>query len=210
MTNPRMSGRLRPAGPPRRSVLRGMLLCARFRPEGLQQFGDTTHAFISSLLPLILFPLMRAVLLPSDAGGLPRGTILLATIIAVLATAVLSHLMATLFRKEGLWKRYATAVNWNTWVLQLGVMAALVAFSGLVAAGMNPKIAVVASFAALAAYALWLQVFLARHGLLLSRGRAVMLVLAVNAGAAALVVGPELASEALMQGEGPAGAGVQA
>jgi hypothetical protein len=50
-------------------VLRGMLLCARFRPEGLAQFGDTSGAFLSSLLPLILFPLLLAVLQRPRAAG---------------------------------------------------------------------------------------------------------------------------------------------
>jgi len=191
-------------------VLRGILLCARGRPEGLAQFGDTSQAFVSSLIPLILFPLLRAVLLPAG-DGLPRGTILLATITAVLATAVLSHLMAQVFRQEPRWKRYATAVNWNTWVLQFGVMAALVAAAGLASAGMNPKMALIASFVALAVYALWLQFFLARHGLSLSRVRAVLLILAVNAGTAALVVVPELAWQAIeREGASPAAGGMQA
>jgi hypothetical protein len=183
-------------------VLRGMLLCARFRPEGLAQFGDTSGAFLSSLLPLILFPLLHAVLLRPRAGGPPAGTLLFATITAVLATAVLSHTVAQFFHKESLWKRYATAVNWNTWVVQLGAELALLAFSGLAAAGINPTTAFIGSFAALGLYALGLQFFLARHGLLLTRRRAVILVLAVNLGAAALAVAPELASQALTQDDG--------
>jgi hypothetical protein len=205
-----MSRRAPSSGPARLSVLRGVLLCARGRPEGIAQFGDTSQAFVSSLIPLIVFPLLRAVLIPSG-DGLPRGTILLATVTAVLATAVLSHLMAQVFRQEPRWKRYATAVNWNTWILQFGVIIALVAATGLAAAGMNPKMALIGSFVALAVYALWLQFFLARHGLSLSRVRAVLLILAVNAGTAALVMVPELAWQVIDRvGATPSTGGVQA
>jgi hypothetical protein len=205
-----MSRRAPSSGPARFSVLRGILLCARGRPEGIAQFGDTSQAFVSSLIPLIVFPLLRAVLLPAG-DGLPRGTVLLATITWVLATAVLSHLMAQVFRQEPRWKRYATAVNWNNWILQFGVIVALVAATGLASAGMNPNIALIASFAALGAYALWLQFFLARHGLSLSRGRAVLLILAVNGGTTALVMVPELAWQAIDRaGAAPSAGGVQA
>jgi len=76
---------------------------------------------------------------------------------------------------------------------------------------MNPKMALIGSFVALAVYALWLQFFLARHGLSLSRVRAVLLILAVNAGTAALVVVPELAWQAIeREGGSPAAGGMQA
>ncbi|GAN77988.1 hypothetical protein [Acidisphaera rubrifaciens] len=196
-----MSG---PVAPPRRNVLRGIVLCAIGRREGLEWFGDTRHAFISSLLPLLLFPLLRAVLLPPGQSEVPRGTLLLATITVVLASAVLSHLMATWFRREPLWLRYATAVNWTTWVLQLAVLLAIVATAGLASAGLPPTVALIACFAAVGLYGLWLQWFLARHGLRLGPGRALLVVLAVNAGAAALVAVPEVALREAMLLNGPA------
>lgn len=193
-----------PAPPPRRNVLRGIVLCALGRPEGLDWFGNSRHAFISSLLPLLLFPLLRAVLLPPGQSEVPRGTLLLATITVVLASAVLSHLMATWFRREALWLRYATAVNWTTWVLQLAVLLAIMATAGLAAAGLPPQAALVGCFAVVGIYGLWLQWFLARHGLRLGPGRALLVVLAVNAGAAALVAVPELALREAAQLGGPA------
>lgn len=193
-----------PAPPPRRNVLRGIVLCALGRREGLDWFGNSRHAFISSLLPLLLFPLLRAVLLPPGQSEVPRGTLLLATITVVLASAVLSHLMATWFRREALWLRYATAVNWTTWVLQLAVLLAIMATAGLAAAGLPPQAALVGCFAVVGIYGLWLQWFLARHGLRLGRGRALLVVLAVNAGAAALVAVPELALREAAQLGGPA------
>jgi hypothetical protein len=71
--------------------------------------------------------------------------------------------------------------------------AVLVVLAGfLVQAGMPLRSSVILLCCALLAYAFWLHWFLARHGLALPAGRAVLLVVLVNLATILLVGGPQL------------------
>ncbi len=111
-------------GPRRGNIVLGMLLLARGKAEGFDQFGYTLQAFLSSLAPLIAVPVVGYLLLaahggePARAGGeLGALSDLLATICALLAPAVLSYELAKLWRRQALWLRFATALNWSQWVI---------------------------------------------------------------------------------------------
>ena len=181
---PQVSGPLKP--------LLGMVRLARGRVDGLAQFGDTPQAFLASLAPLLAFPIVGAGLMLTTDGPIRALATLLATIVAQLAPAVLSHALARAWSRDGLWLRYATAFNWCQWALPLAAMALLVVLQiarrlGLPAAAADQTLVV-----ALAAYGLWLNWLLARHGLSLSRGRAVGLVALTNLGTIVLAIGPRL------------------
>ena len=189
-----MSGRLRGQRPGAQTILRGVLLLARGRAEGLRQFGDTPQAFLASLAPLIAFPLVGYLLLAAGGHGTAAIAGLLGTLCALLAPPVISFELARWWGRQHLWLRYATAVNWCQWAIPLLASALLLVVYPVLAQLLSDNAAGVAVIAAIAAYALWLHWFLARHALALSGARAALLVGLVNLGTALLVLGPRLLS----------------
>jgi TRAP-type mannitol/chloroaromatic compound transport system permease large subunit len=117
---------------------------------------------------------------------------LLATLVALLTPAVVSHGAARLWRREGAWLRYAVAVVWCQWVMPPALLAAVVLSGVLVGLGVPDDDAELLGALALLAYALALNCFIARHALDLSRWRTVALVAMVNGGTGALVATPVL------------------
>jgi hypothetical protein len=187
-----MSGRLRQQHPVRGSILRGILLLASGRAEGLRQFGDTPPAFLASLAPLIAFPLVGAALMLAQGDAVPAATAFLSTLCALLAPPVLSYELARLWHREQQWLRFATAFNWCQWAIPvLAAMLLIVVYPGLAEAA-GPGTAEIIVIAAIAFYALWLHWFLARHALVISVYRAALLVLLVNLGTLIVVLGPRL------------------
>ncbi len=174
------------------NILLGVARLARGRADGLALFGDTTQAFLASLAPLVAFPLVGGVLLLADGGGLPALSDLLGTLCALLAPPVISWWFARRWRREALWTRFATAFNWCQWAIPAIASLLLLALGVLMTAGLPNTVAGVAVILGMVGYGLWLHWFVARQGLDLSPGRAVVFVLCVNFGTAAIVVVPRL------------------
>ena len=86
-----------------RNLLRGVVLLCRGRVEGFDEIGTGAQDFLSSLAPMIAFPLVGSLLMLSR--GLPRdaATDFLATLCAVLAPPVISHALARYWRREAMW-----------------------------------------------------------------------------------------------------------
>lgn len=176
--------------PPGLIPLRGVLLLARGRAEGLARFRDTPEGFLASLASLLAMPLAGAVLLLLGGGVVQAAALMLLALVSQLAPPVLSHALARAFGRTEGWLRYATAYNWCQWAV-LAVMAALLLVLGVVT-GASPA-AVIGSPAfgyAAGGYAMWLHWVLARHGLGLPGWRAAALVLLVALGTMILVIGP--------------------
>ena len=190
-----------PPGPkaPGLRPLLGMLRLARGRVDGLEQFGDTAQAFLSSLAPLLAFPIVGALLLLLSDGPVKALATLLVTLVVQLAPAVLSHALARFWGREGRWMRYATAFNWCQWALPLAAMALLIVLQAGMQLGLPEGAADFALLLGLGAYGLWLNWLLARHGLGLSRFRAALLVALTNLGTVLLVAGPGLIARALAE-----------
>ncbi len=184
-------------GAPALRPLRGMLRLARGRVDGLAEFGDTPQAFLSSLAPLLAFPIVGALLLLASDGPVKALATLLVTLVVQLAPAVLSHVLARRWGREDAWMRYATAFNWCQWALPLAAMALLVVLQIGMQLGVAEGTADAVLLAGLGAYGLWLNWLLARHGLGLPGGRAALLVAATNLGTAALVAAPGMVARAL-------------
>ncbi len=174
------------------NILLGVVRLATGRADGLAQFGNTTQAFLISLAPLIAFPLVGSALLIVNGGGLPALSDLLATLCALLAPPVLSWWFARLWQREAVWLRFATAFNWCQWAIPVMASALLVVLGLLMAAGLPNSVAGVVAVLGLVSYGLWLHWFLARRGLGVSVARAVLFVVCVNLGTAALILGPRL------------------
>jgi hypothetical protein len=187
-----MSGGLRRQPPVRANILRGILLLARGRAEGLRQFGDTPAAFLASLAPLIAFPLVGAGLMLAHGDGLSALTEFLATICALLAPPVLSYEPAQWWHREEQWLRFATALNWCQWAIPVLAALLLTLVYPTLAATISAEAAGIIVIAVVGCYALWLHWFLARHALVISALRAVLLVVWVNLGTVVLVIGPRL------------------
>jgi len=176
----------------RPNVLRGIVRIARGRADGLDQFAGTQQGFLTSLAPLIAFPLVGTVLMLLNGGGAPAITDLLATVAVLLAPPVLSYELARLWGRQAYWLRFATAFNWCQWLLPMLASVLLMGLGLLLRTGLSEQTATGALVLALGGYALWLHWFLARHGLALSPFRAAILVVVVNLGTALLVLAPRL------------------
>jgi hypothetical protein len=186
-----MMGQGMNAKPGRANILRGVLLICRGRAEGLAEIGAGPDAFLSSLAPMIAFPLVGCLLMATQGRVLDAVTDFLASVIAILAPPVFSFSLSRRWGREAGWFRFATAFNWCQWVLPvLGV--ALVVLAGiLVQLGIPLRPVVIGVCCLLLLYAFWLHWFLARHALGLPVGRAVALVVIVNVLTIALVAGPQ-------------------
>jgi hypothetical protein len=190
--------------PPRRDwerqsplrVLRAMTLCARGRVEGIALFGDTIASFLTSLAPLIAFPLVATLLQISAHPGSPEALSAAVTFLqaldALLVLPVISHALARRWGREEQWLRYATAANWCHWLLEGSFVLAFFAVAVLAGLGMPAGALLKPFLLAAMAYSLWLQFFLVRRGLGVAGGRAVLLVIAGNVVAGMLIAGPAL------------------
>jgi hypothetical protein len=177
---------------PRKNVLLGILRVARGRADGLSYFGSSPQAFLSSLAPLMAFPLVGALLGLFTEGPRRALTGLAMTICALLTPAVVSHELAHRWDRGDAWARFATAFNWCEWILPVLACLIMVPLSVAIGAGMDETTASFVLVSCLGAYGLWLHWFLARKALTLSRFRAVLLVFLVNLGTALVVMGPRL------------------
>ena len=184
---------------PRRSVIRGVFRLARFQPQGFAEFGATRQAFLNSLAPLVAFPLVGGALILLSGGGLSVVTDLLATLIALIAPAVIAATLAGRWQRAEWWPRYAVAFNWSQWAVPVVALALLMATGVLRRMGLGEAQAAIAVLFAIAAYGISLHWFLARHGLGLSKGRTTLLVIAINLGTVTLVMVPRIIAAVLTQ-----------
>lgn len=179
-----MNGRFNP--------MLGVARVALGRADGLQRFDGTVQSFLTSLAPLIAFPLAGALIELLRAGLLPALSLILVTLVAQLAPPVLSHALAVRWGREHLWLHYATAYNWCYWALPAVLAVLMVVFGMATGAGLPQMVGAQGVVVGLAAYSLWLHWFLARHALALSRAKAALVVVAVNVGTIILAFGPGL------------------
>jgi hypothetical protein len=177
---------------PRKHILLGILRVARGRPDGIGCFGSTPQAFLSSLAPLLAFPLVGAVLAMFTEGPRRALTGLAMTLCALLTPAVISYELARVWKRADAWGRFATAFNWCEWILPVLACLIMVPLSVAITAGMSETAASRLLVLCLGLYGIWLHWFLARNGLALSRLRAGVLVFLVSLGTAVVVMGPGL------------------
>ncbi len=164
------------------SIVVGVMRLARGHPDGVLQFGATRDAFLTSLAPLIAFPLVGGVLAVLSGDGLDALSDLLGALCALLAPPVISFELARLWGKEPAWLRFATAFNWCQWAIPVVTTVLLLLASILAGLGVPQRLALIGGLVAVVAYSLWLHWFVVRHGLSLSSSRALLMVAAVNVG----------------------------
>jgi small-conductance mechanosensitive channel len=172
----------------------GLLLIAIGRREGLQDFGNTTEAYLASLAPLVAFALVSTVL--AAAAGQVHVALLgfLLLICSWLAPAVISHPLCRRWGKQDAWPRYANILNWGQMLMFLVFSVGSAAARAAIAAGLPANPTLVVAGGAVLIYAIWFQWFVARGVVQVSRWRTVLLILAVMAGTNLLLSIPLLAS----------------
>jgi hypothetical protein len=173
-------------------ILAGIVRIARGRADGIACFGSSVQGFLSSLAPLIAFPLVAAVLGLVSEGPRRALTGLTMALCASLTPAVISYELARLWKRSDAWLRFATAFNWCEWILPIVFCLMIVPISVAMSLGLSEDTGSLVLFGGLAAYGLWLHWFLARNALALSRLRAGVLVVLVNLGTVLTVMGPTL------------------
>jgi hypothetical protein len=177
---------------PRKSILMGILRVARGRADGVGYFSGSPQAFLSSLAPLVAFPLVGAALTMFTDGPRRALTGLAMTLCALLTPPVVSYELARIWKRTDTWARFATAFNWCEWILPVLACLVMVPLSVAIGAGMSEAVASLILVGCLGSYGLWLHWFLARKALALSGLRAGVLVFLVNLGTAVVVMGPRL------------------
>ena len=179
------------------TTLIGLARLARFNRAGFAAFGETREHFLTSLAPLVAFPVVGGLLMALRGDLITAATELSATLCALLAPAVVSERLARWWKRDGEWLRYATAFNWCQWAIPVAAMLLLIVLGILLKLGLPDRTASVLAVAGVVGYGVSLHWFLARHGLRLSRGRAVGMVVAINLGTTLLVMLPQLLARAL-------------
>jgi hypothetical protein len=177
-------------------VLTGILLLARFRPEGLALFTPSAVAFLNSLAPMLAITAV-AGLRPLLTGHFHVLAMhVLSNVIALLTPAVTSHAFARLWQREERWLRYVVAMNWCHTALSLpATLLMLVFVAGAddgVVSGLPALLTV-----AFAIYWFVFSCFLVREGLGVSRLRSVVAVILPGVLVTLLVVAPLLLRVAL-------------
>ena len=178
------------------SVLLGVMLVARGRAEGLRQFGDTSQSVLAALAPLLAF-LLVAVLLALLGRNWQAVTDVAGVSVGLLGPLVLSFEVARRWDRAAQWRRFATAFCWCQWAAPIVLAVVLVLMAILMAAGVSDNAAAGTGVAVLFGYGLWLNWFLARHALVLTKWRAVAIVAIVNVATILLILIPQVADHLL-------------
>ncbi len=180
--------------PPQRTrcIYKGVFLLATGRADGLDHFGDSPPRFLASLASLALWPAIGVAALAAGSGGPEMASDVMASVCAVLAPPVITYELARRWDRGMQWARYATAFNWCQWALPVVGFILISVISGLSRSGLPSDAAFALLVVAFSAYGLWLHWFIAWRGLVVSRLRAGLLVVAVNCVTVVLVLLPRL------------------
>jgi hypothetical protein len=174
------------------NVMKGLFLLARGKASGIAEFGNTIDALYASLAPLIAFPLVLAIVLGLNGQPEAASVAFLSQLCAVLFVSVATHGFAVWARREPVWLRTATALNWSIWLLVPLLFLGGFAGALMVMAGTSKQIAVDVMFVFTAVYLLWYHWFTVRCGLQVKFLPALGIVLGTNFVIGLLSVGPDL------------------
>lgn len=175
-----------------RCIYKGVFLLATGRREGIDYFGDSSARFLASLASLALWPAIGIAALAAGSGGPEMASDVMASVCAVLAPPVITYELATRWDCAARWARYATGFNWCQWALPVVGFIVITIIGELSRSGLPRDAALALLVCAFSAYGLWLHWFIAWRGLVVSRLRAALLVVVVNAVTVVLVALPQL------------------
>ena len=169
----------------------------RHRPEeGLGQFGNDAQSYLGSLAPLLGLLIVMGALLALDAGAMRGALFFLIVVCNLLTPPVIGHAFCRWWGRLDCWPLYANVLNCSQWLI-FGVVAVLLPVARLtVAFGVPPTEAAGLLLGAMSLYVLWFHWFLARHALMLSRARALLMMACVVFGTGLLLQAPVWIGEA--------------
>jgi hypothetical protein len=179
---------------------RGVARLARFRADGLQAFEATPTGLLNALAPWLAFAVVGFVLMIVAGSAQQAIGDLLASIVALLTPPVVSQALARLWGRQDAWLRYAVAFTWCQWVMPVALLATLMASGLLMAAGLPENLAESLAALVLLVYAVSLHGFVIRRALDLSRWRTAGMIIAINLGTVAVVMGPTLLNAVMEAG----------
>lgn len=169
-----------------RRILQGMLLLASRRREGISCFEGTPDSFGAAIAPqlaMLIVGALQVFMVPDKMLGLTK---VLLSLCVVLLPAVVSQFYAQRWGRQALWLRYITAATWCNWVVLLISLGATVLAGLLFPAILTQPGFMGALVLSVAVYEMWLQWYVARIGLGLTRPKALVLYVSILAATLAL------------------------
>lgn len=169
-------------------ILRGVIQLGRGDARGIDSFHNTAEALLSAIAPNAALFLVLALSPLVQGYNATEVTKILILVSALLLRLVVSQLLATFWKRDDVWLRYATAQLWAAW-LPMVLSLIVLSFAQIVAPGIvksRPALGVI--MISIEIYEFWLAWFIARHGLRIGGGKAALLVIAINLAVAALYV----------------------
>jgi hypothetical protein len=157
----------RPAGDDTRRSGLGLLLIAAGQRRGFDYFGKTNDAYLASLAPLVALVLVSTGLMAVQGQVRTAASIGLLSICNLLAPAVIADPLCRRWGCADRWPHYANILNWVQFLFLIVGSLLLALARGAVGAGL------------LVIYVLWVQWFIARGALGLSRARTTWLLAAI-------------------------------
>ncbi len=160
-------------------VALGLLLIGTGRAAGFAQFGRNAEAFLASLAPLLAFLLVLGGVVAWAGHPWIGVSTVLTGVCNLLAPAVIADLFCRLWHRRQHWALYANVLNCAQW-LTLAVLVLLLPLASLgLAMGLSVPQAALLLMVVFVLYLMWFHWFAARHALALSRGQALLVMLAV-------------------------------
>ena len=172
----------------------GLLLIGTGRSAGFAQFGANADAYLASLAPWLGLYIALAGVLAYAGHPWPALAFFLLAVCNLLAPAIIADVFCRLWDRRQHWALYANVLNCAQWLMLAVILVFLPIASIGVLMGLSQEGAVRLVVVALAGYTLWFHWFAARHAMQISAGRAVIVMLCVVFGSAALLHVPGLLS----------------
>ena len=167
-------------------IMRGVLQLGRGDAQGMAAFRNTPEALLSAIAPSAALFLVLALAQFVQGYDATEVTKVLILVSALLVRLVVSQLLATLWKRDRIWLRYATAQLWAAWlpmILSLLVLSfAQIVMPGIVKS--RPALAVI--MIGIEIYEFWLAWFVAKSGLRIGGGKSAVLVIVINLAVASL------------------------
>ena len=177
---------------PNGRIALGLLLIGTGRAAGFAQFGGNVDAFLASLAPLLAILIVLGGVVAWSGHPWAGLSAVLTGVCDLLAPAVIADLFCRLWHRRQHWALYANVLNCAQW-LMIAVLLLLLPLASLGSAmGLSMQHAGLLLMALFGLYVLWFHWFAARHTLDLSRGRALLVMLAVVFGTGLILQAPLL------------------
>lgn len=146
-------------------ILRGLWRLAKGERAGINDFGTSLEHFYASLAPLIGIPLAGALVVAMQGDWQTALLGFLSRLVAVLLLPVAVYEFARLFKRESLWMRTATALNWSFLMLFPAFAVAVFIGAVLVQFGLAMTAGELVTIALIGLYLLWYRLFALAAGL---------------------------------------------